>query len=303
MSLTLTEAAKLSQDMLQRGVIQTFAESSAFLEMLPQMDIQGNAYAYNLEGELPGVAFRGVNESYTESTGIINPKTERLYIAGGDLDIDTYIVKTQSDKNDQRAIQTAMKVKALSLALTKQYFNGDSAVDPKGFDGLKTRITGDQVISAGTNGGVLTIAMLDELVDAIEGEASALFCSKAMRREIKKLLQNHSGYSESALDAFGRPIITYGGVPIRVIEKDNVGAEILGFNETQGTANDTGSIYAVRFGAGDAVSGLQSGIMDVRDLGELQDKPAFRTRVEWFAGMAVFNARTAARLKGIKKSA
>lgn len=302
MSLTLTEAAKLSQDMLQRGVIQTFAESSAILEMMPQMEVHGNAYAYNLEGTLPGVAFRGVNESYEESTGVINPQTERLYIAGGDLDVDTFIVKTQSDINDQRAIHTMMKVKALALALTNQYFNGDSAKNPKGFDGLKVRVTGNQLISAGDDGAPLTITMLDELIDAIDGEPSALFCSKAMRREIKKLLQDHNGYSESSFDAFGRPVATYGGVPIRVIEKDNLGNEILGFNEVQGTANDTSSIYVVKFGAGDAVSGIQNGTMSVRDLGELQDKPAYRTRVEWFAGLAVFNARTVARLSGIKKS-
>lgn len=303
MALTLTEAAKLSQDTLQRGVIETFARTSSILEMLPFMDIAGNAYAYNQEGALPGIGFRDVNEGYTASEGVINPASERLYIAGGDVDVDRFLVQTRGNINDIRAIHTEMKAKALALAITHQIFNGDQATDPKGFDGLKKRLSGNQVIDAGTNGAELTITMLDELIDAVEGEPDALFCSKAMRREIKRVIQNHNGYSESQYDAFGRPVMTYGGIPIRVIETDNLGNEILGFNETQGTASNAGSIYAIKFGAEQYVSGLQNGGVSVRDLGELQEKPIYRTRIEWYTGLAVFHPRAAARLKGVVKAA
>ena len=36
-----------------------------------------------------------------------------------------------------------------------------------------------------------------------------------------------------------------------------------------------------------------------RDLGELETKPVFRTRVEWYSGIAVYHGRAAARLAGI----
>ncbi|MGM0904258.1 MAG: major capsid protein [Bacillota bacterium] len=302
MALTLPEAAKLSQDTLQRGVIETFARTSSFLELLPQMDISGNAYAYNQEGALPGIGFRDVNEGYTASEGVINPQSEKLYIAGGDVDVDRFIVQTRSNVNDVRAIHTEMKAKALALAITNQYFNGDTGVNAKGFDGLKKRLTGDQVINAGTDGGQLTITMLDELIDQVEGEPDALFVSKAMRREIKRVIQNHNGYSEGQYDAFGRPVMSYGGIQIRTIEDDNLGNAILGFNETQGTAANAGSIYAVKFGPEQYVSGLQNGGVSVRDLGELNEKPVFRTRIEWYAGMAVFHPKAAARLKGVLKA-
>lgn len=302
MALTLTEAAKLSQDTLQRGVIETFARTSSILEMMPFMEIAGNAYAYNEEGTLPGIAFRDVNEGYTASAGVVNPKSERLYIAGGDVDVDRFIVQTRSNINDVRAIHTEMKAKALALAITNQIFNGDTAVNPKGFDGLKKRLSGNQVITAGDDGAPLTITMLDELIDAVEGEPDAIFCSKAMRREIKRVIQSHNGYSESSYDAFGRPVMTYGGIPIRVIETDQAGNEILPFAETQGTATNAGSIYAVKFGAEQYVSGLQNGGVSVRDLGELDTMPVFRTRIEWYAGLAVFHPRAAARLKGVVKA-
>lgn len=301
MALTLPEAAKLSTDELQRGVIELYARNSAVLEMLPFMEIEGNSYRYNQEQTLPGVGFRGVNEGYTESTGVVNQLSEGLVIAGGDVDVDRFIVQTRSNVNDQRAIQTRMKVKSLALTWTNQFFNGDIATEPHGFDGLKKRLTGDQVIEAGTDGAELTIMMLDELIDAVDGEPDVLYVSKTMRRQIKALIQGHHGYDEGDYDAFGRKVMTYGGIPIRVIETDAQGNEILGFNETQGTSNDTASIYAVKFGPEEYVSGLQNGGIDVRDLGELDEKPVFRTRIEWYNGLAVFHPKAAARLKGIKK--
>lgn len=303
MALTLTEAAKLSTDVLQRGVVETFARTSAVMELLPFMEIAGNSYKYNVEAALPGIAFRGVNEGYEESAGVVNQLSEGLYILGGDVDVDRFIVQTRGNVNDIRAIQTEMKAKALALEFTRTFFKGDSAVNPNEFDGLQKRLTGSQVIDAGQDGAPLTITMLDELIDAVEGEPDVIFCSKAMRREIKKLLQDHPGYSESSYDAFGRPVMTYGGIPIRVIETDSAGNEILGFNETMGTNNNTASIYAVRFGAEQYVCGLRNGTVQVRDLGELESKPAYRTRIEFYCGLAVFHPRAAARLRGVTKSA
>jgi len=66
---------------------------------------------------------------------------------------------------------------------------------------------------------------------------------------------------------------------------------------TSGTATAT-SIYVVSFGDG-AVQGLQNGGVDVRDLGELQTAPVYRTRVEWYNGFGIFNGRAAARIWSI----
>jgi hypothetical protein len=302
MALTLLEAEKYSTDTLKKGVIETFARNSAVFELLPFMEIAGNSYRYNQEDTLPDIAFRGVNEGYVESAGVINQLSEGLTILGGDVDVDRYLAQTRGNVNDLRAIQTEMKSKALALEWTKSFFKGDSAANANQFDGLEKRLVGNQVIEAGANGGALTLALIDELIDAVEGEPDVLFMSKAMRREVKKLLQASQHYIESGEDSFGRPVATYGGVPIRVIETDGAGNEVLGFNETQGTATQTASIYAVKFGADQYVSGLRNGSVNVRDLGEIDAKPVFRTRIEFYSGLAVFHPRAAARLKGITKA-
>ena len=196
MALTLVEVAKLSTDVLQRGVIETFARNSAVLELLPFMEIAGNSYRYNQEQTLPGIAFRAVNDAYTESAGVINQKSEGLYILGGDIDVDKFLVQTRGNVQDIRAIHTSMKSKALSLEWTRAFFKGDSA-NPNEFDGLQKRLSGSQIIDAGD--APLTLPMLDELIDSVEGEPDVLFMSKAMRRDVKKILQASSTTLKMAL--------------------------------------------------------------------------------------------------------
>lgn len=305
MSLTLTEAAKLMQDPLKKGVIETFARSSAVLERLPFFNVNGMAYKYNLEQTMPGIAFRGINDSYVESTGVVNPQVEALYIMGGLSAVDRALVKTQGSVNSLRAIHDAMKAKAASLTFTSKFFNGDNNVDPNEFDGLKARLTGGQVIDMGsTDGGdTLTLAKLDELLDAVQGSPDAIFCNKAMRRKINTLMRAAGQATEMVGDAFGRPIYAYAGIPIGVIEQDKDGNEILPFTEPDldnGDKNVTTSIYAVKFGAAEYVSGLQAGEMEVIDLG--LNRTMYETLVEWICGMSVFHPKAAARLRGIKNA-
>lgn len=305
MALTLVEAAKQAQNPLQSAIIEMYARSSALMAVLPFDNIQGNALKYNREETLPGIGFRGVNESYTESTGIINPQTEPLVIAGGDLDVDKFILDTMG--MSQRSTQEMMKVKALALAWTKAFIKGDNDSDPRELDGLQARLTGNQLIDAGsTDGGdALSLAKLDELIDAVD-EPTHLLMNKTMRRRMSAAARSSSvgGYITYELDAFGRKVAFYNDLPILIIDEDNEGNQILPFTEvgSGGTTATACSIYCVSVMDG-KLTGIQSGPMDVRDLGELQTKPAMRTRVEWYAGIAMFHGKAAARLRGVKNAA
>ncbi|AMK73935.1 major capsid protein [Bacillus subtilis] len=300
MAISLVESAKLTQDALKKGVITEYAQNSAALEILPFIEMEGNAFSYNREGALPGIDFRAVNEAYKESSGTVNNQVARLAILGGDVDVDKFIAQTRSNINDQRMVQTSLKVKAFARFFEKNFIDGDVGANPNGFDGLKKLTT--TVVDAGENGNPLTLSMLDELLDAVDGGPNVLLMSKEMRRNLKALIQAENGYFETdGYDAFGRPVLMYGGVPIRTIGKDTNNAEILGFNETQGTSADTGSIYALRVDEADGVAGITNGGVQVYDLGELQQKPAYRTRIEFYAGLVVQNSSSAARLKGVQR--
>ncbi len=292
MALTLLEASKLnSGDVFKQGVIAKFAESSEILRTLPFIQIAGNALKYNIEETLPGIGFRGVNGSYTESTGIINPKTESLVIAGGDLDVDKFLIDTMGA--EQRTVQEGMKIKALALAWTKTFIKGDSETDPREFDGLQKRLSGDALISNGTAG--LSLLKLDEAIDAVENPTHILM-NKTMRRHltVASRTQAVGGNITYVIDEFGRQVAYYNDLPILIVGKDNDNNEILDFSE----ASSTTSIYVVSFSE-EAVSGLENGGMDVRDMGELEAKPSLRTRVEWYNGFGIFAPNVASRITGI----
>lgn len=297
--LSITEWAKLNPDPLQAGVVEVFARENPVLAAMPFQNIAGNSYRYNLEQTLPGVAFRDFNEGYVESTGVILPQTEALRILGGDSDYDVAQIAMQTGDNQTRAVHDAMKAKALSLAWLDTFFHGDNSVNAKEFDGLNRRLTGNQVVAAGTNGAQLTLDMVDSLVDAVSGEPTLLLMNKALRRKLTTLARGTSNL-QWQVDDFGRQIAVYGGVSIGIVDDGADGNPVLGFNESQGSSNVTSSIYAVRFGA-DSFHGIQTAPVSARDLGEIEAKPALRTRIEWYSGVVVRHPRSAARLSGVLK--
>ncbi|MFE5896851.1 major capsid protein [Streptomyces sp. NPDC056488] len=315
MALSLAESAKLSTTNLQRGVIETFVQESSILDRIPLMPIEGNSYAYNEEATLPGVSFRGVNEGYTESTGTVNQRSESLVILGGDADVDRFIVQTRGNLNDQRAIQTRMKVKAAAFKFQDTFFNGDVSTDPKSFDGLRKRLTGGQVLSAGTNGAPIVgdgvndahafFDKLDELVASVPGLTSAngaIYANRKVISKTKSAARRLGGFDMVKEALTGKWIPTYNGIPMLDPGQNAAGADILPQTETQGTATDASSVYAVRFGQTEddqAVTGLTNGGVMVDDLGQLETKPAYRTRIEFYCGLAVFGGRAAARLNGV----
>jgi predicted ester cyclase len=307
MALTLLEAAKLVSGNVQRaGIIELFARNSDILAALPFEDIPGGALSYNQEGALPGVAFRGVNEAYTEGVGVINPVTEVLTIAGGDLDVDRSLIRTRGA--GVRAVHEAMKVKALAQTWHLKFIKGDSSSTPKEFDGLQSRLTGDQLIanSAASGGAGLSLAKLDEAIDAVD-DATHLIMSKSVKRRFAAAGRATaiSGYVTHTTDSFGRPVTKYNDLPILVADASDIasGNRGLAFDETpSGGGSDSTSVYVVAFREG-MLTGIQNGSMEVMDLGQQDSKPVMRTRIEWLSGMALMHPRAACRLADIDDAA
>lgn len=308
MALTIVEAAKLNPgDVLRASIVEMYARNSDVLRTLPFEGIAGNALKYNREDVLPGVGFRGVNEAFAEGVGILNPITESLVIAGGDLDVDRFIVQTMGA--NQRAVQEGMKVKALAHRWTLAFIKGDSSADPREFDGLQRRIPvgSSQLLDAGaTSGGdALSLFKLDTLISRVDSP-NYLIMNKTMAMRLAQAARNTTvgGFITWDPSEFGQRIMAYNGIPILQVEEDNMGTAILPFSEANpgGGAAASTSIYAVNFGDGGVV-GIQNGDVSVRDLGELEVKPVLRTRVEWFASISIFSGKAAARLRGVKDAA
>jgi hypothetical protein len=299
MGLTLLEASKLEQDPARLAVISELAEGE-LMANVPFMSISGPGVDYGVESELPAVGFRAFNESYPETYGVINPQYERLKIFGGDIDVD--LAKIRMSGEQAKLDQIQMKIRSMRLTFEDLFINGNESVDPRQFDGLRTRINSgsSQAISMG---GALSLARLDELIDAVDAGSSekVLIMNKTMRRRLTVAARNTSigGFITYELDGFGRRVTRYGDTRIIVTDTNAQNVAIQPFTE----AASSTSIYCVAFGDMQTTALQHSNGIIVDQLGQVDDAPVDRTRIEWYVGEAVFNGRTAARLFGVTDAA
>lgn len=297
MPLLKQEAEKLSNNQLVSGVIDEIIQRDDMFSVLPFMGVNGKAYVYNRENTLGGADFLDPNDPINESAATFTEVVAKLRILAGDVDIDKFLQSTMGDSNDQMAVQIAKKAKAVARKFHQTLAQGDSTVDAKSFDGLPKLVTGGQTVSAGANGGALTLSMLDELCDAVPNGADVIVMRRGTIRAFRGLLRATYGTDAvmQQLENFGRPMLTHNGIPV-------IMNEFLAGDEDQGSATDTASVYALRLNELDGLHGIYGGDnagIVVENIGTVQNKDATRIRLKWYAGLALKSTRSVARLKGV----
>lgn len=299
MAVTLAQAAALETDPVRRGALETASRVSYVWDRLPFEGISGNAYSYDKDKVLPGTGFRTVNEAYVESTGVINQDIERLVILGGDADVDQFIENTmQSSRGVLMADQVRMKLESAQATYVDAMFNGDATVNPKGFDGLRKRLVGSQVVDASSPAN--TEGFLDDLdllfAQISAGSPDVVYAPKELIGRLKSLGRKVGGADYITSEITGRREFTWNGVSFVDPGEHWSGRRILPFDPAGS------DIYAVKFAnsfneAG--VMGITNGGLQAKYLGELQEKPAVRTRIDFYTGFVVQGGSAAARLRGV----
>lgn len=294
MALTKNEAAKLTQDLLLRGVIETIIKESQVLQLLPFMEVTGTAITYNREASLPAASFYDVGDTWTEATPTFTQVTTALKIMGGDADVDNFLQAAYADPNDLEAEVIASRARAVAHTFLNAFYNGDVGTDPKAFDGLTKATAAGQTLAAGANGGALTLDLMDQVIDLVKpGKPDALLISKRTRRKLSSLRRASGNLLETDVDAFGQRALFYDGIPLVV-------DEFISDTQTKGSSGAVcSSVYAVKFGQGEGVLGLEHGGVQVERVGELETKDATRSRIKWYASIAIFREQGLARLEGI----
>ncbi|MBX3068877.1 MAG: phage major capsid protein [Thermomicrobiales bacterium] len=295
MAMTKVEAAKLTNDMLLRGVIETVVKESQLLARLPFMEVTGTSVTYAREATLPAAAYYDTGDSWSEATPTFTQVTANLKILGGDADVDNFLQATYADPNDIEAEVIANRSRAVANAYGDSFFNGDTGVNPKQFDGLTKVLDGTgQEFAAGANGGQLTLDMMDQVIDLVKpGKPDAIFLSRRTRRKLSSLRRASGNLLETGVDDFGKRALFYDGIALLV-------DDYVSDTQTQGSSGAVcSSVYAVKFGQGEGVLGLEHGGIQVEQVGELETKDATRWRIKWYAGMSVMSMLGVARVKGI----
>ena len=295
MALTLTESAKLSQDMLLTGVIETIVKDSPVLQAIPFIEVVGNGLTYNQEKTLPSVAFYEPGDTWDESTPTFTQVTANLKILGGDADVDNFVKATRSNLQDLEATVVALKAKATQQTFDTTFIDGNSTTNSKAFDGIDKLAVASQTVSMGANGGALTLDKLDEAIDKVRGgKPDMLIMSRRSRRKLSALGRAAgSGVVVADRNQFGMMTDYYDGIPVGVSDYVNDA-------KTVGTSRDCSTIYAVQWGEG-AVAGLTApGGLQMERVGSLETKDATRVRVKWYVAIAVFNSLKLAKLSGVR---
>jgi hypothetical protein len=258
------------------------------------MEVTGTALTYNREATMPAASFYDVGDTWTEATPTFTQVTAALKIMGGDADVDNFVQQTYANVNDVEAEVIPSRAKAVAHKYTEAFYVGDTAVDAKSFDGLRKAIPVGQRVSAGTNGGALTLDLMDQTIDLVKpGRPDAIMLSKRSRRKLSSLRRASGNLLETTVDAFGRRAEFYDGIPLVV-------DDFIPDNEVQGTSGAVcSSIYAVKFGMETGVMGIENAGIQVERIGELETKDATRHRIKWYAGLAVFSELGVARLLGV----
>lgn len=296
MPLLTAEADKLSQEDMERGVIEEIIDRDELFALMPFMTVSDKVYSYRREATLPNVAFMDPYDDFEESAATFSEVTSRLKVLGGDVLLDKFTTATQSAMNDQIGIQIRQKAKAINRTFRNTIVNGDSVTNAKSFDGIKKLTPAGQTLVAGVNGAAVTPEMLDELKDAVKLGADVLMMRQGTWRAIRAIMRTFGGNTGDmiTLEGFGA-VRAYDGTP--VIINDWMTAD-----EAQGTATETCSIYALRLNEADGFHGIYGGGpagVQLEHIGTSHTKDADKWRVKWYAGTALKATHAVARLKGI----
>lgn len=302
MPLLKAEAEKLSNNQLVSGVIDQIIERDDLFDVLPFTYVVGKAYVYNRENTLGGADFLDPNDTVNESAATFTEVVSKLRVLAGDVDVDKFLDVTMSDTTDQTAEQIAKKAKAVARKFHQTLATGNATSNPKEFDGLPQLAAaagGSQTVTAGANGGALTLAMLDELCDAVPNGADVLVMRRGTIRAFRTLLRATYGTDavmQQGKNFDGRPMLTHNGIPV-------IMNEFLAADEDQGTSvGNTTSVYALRLNELDGLHGIWGGEnagISVENIGTVQNKDATRYRLKWYCGVALKSTRSIARLKGV----
>ena len=303
-----------------KAVIKPIIQTSPILKHIRVVNTGGElSHMYNQDYQLPTVSYIGLNQSAPNPTQgaqrQVNATVARMVIP---MRIDNVFRSTPAKWETQEVMQMRLGGIAGGFQFNDDFFDGDDAVSPLKPRGMYKHmalgltagtIPSQQRINAGTGGATLTLAMLDELVDACQGENRILFMNQRLKRKILQLARDSSTSGimriTESRDMFGKKLDEYDGIPIEVIQREDNYSTVLDFDEDDGSGNlDSASIWCISFGNETGVySFAPQGLgFQVEPFVRVPGQPYWDSLSEWLFNYVVAGPRCIAQLNHVNNA-
>jgi len=325
MSMTLVEAAKYSNDILQAGVIELLTKDDPILERLPFIDIVGNGLTYNVETTRAGADFYSVGDTWLKKESTVTSATATTSILGGDAEVDNFLKATRSNIQDLMGEQIESKTKEMRDEYLKTFYYGyrtGGGTDAKKYDGLHYLIRRTSTpnpnafaVNDSSDGTPAAASMveLEKAVDAIVGQRPDLIVmSKQCRRNLNAYLNGVGGVTKDMVA--GKSVQTVFEIPLATSDQisDDEACDSAsyvnsdyGHDYADGTAlanDDNGTtVFVLSFGP-KFVCGIQSLPLTVEPPQKMETKDADFVRIKWYPGLMLQQVITASKYSGISNA-
>lgn len=285
MAVTLAQAKLNTTDAVDLQIIDEFQKSSDVMNRLTFDPVVSGAgggstltYGYTRQITQRSAAFRAVNTEYTPAEATKQRYTVDLKPLGGSFQVDRIL--DQIGQARETAFQMRELLKASSAKFNDAFFNGDTAVDANGFDGILKAVTGSATeylpLSNGVSAGYIdwttittqaaalaAVKHIDDWLSSLDAPPDAIYLNKKAK-SLFKVIASLAGQYSLDKDTFGRPVEQYNGIPLidpGTIAGANTDVLALATRDTDGAGaggNITGlaDLVAVRFGL-DGVHAVQ----------------------------------------------
>lgn len=318
--LTKTVYQYLGNDIIIAGVYDwLFETDSGLLGRLPRATVRDNGVKYNVETTYPSAAWTDVGDVIPESAGAFAQRSAALYNLIHDIDVDkSQIAKDKTQNKETVEIMRQMRGflntwqtdfifgQTSTASSTKQCkgllrllaeIESESTTD---LDGA-TDTTGNntQFVCVGDNN-ALTIAAMEILGDAVKLGVDAYLMSRKARRYLNGLARASGILMQVEKDAWNHNLTMFNGAPIYINDFmtnnfADASSSVLAIADhdqttSDGTAGyDNTIIMAMNLNEQDGVHIIQAGDIEKEAKFTVPNKDAWRHRVKWYNGLAVYN--------------
>lgn len=311
--VTLADLLKRQNQPLTRGIVKAFLKQAPVFDRIPTVTEGQLSGKGRRRTSLPTLGNRLINEDFTTFVSHTEQYQWALSIYGAYLDIDTQILSEPGGTAEQ-AEQLQAGTDGLAMQIANDLINGDSATNPKAFDGLKvlmsttpSRMTVDAAaldLSSAANIATNSRAALNFVRTGIQrvkqgtgADPDVILVGDDMELVLSQaaMAGTTSGWWSTQKDQ-DRNVNTLFGIPVEPLGFNNAGNAII---STDHDTTSRTSIYLVRLGP-EYFHLKQKSALQVTKPKQLDDMVTERIMVEWELAPFIKNDFAVCRVKGFK---